>query len=162
MKALTLTQPWATLVAIGAKKIETRSWATKYRGSLAIHAAVDKRFINIRSKDYICHLEPFYTILTEYTQKLAISYQDLRDMVHRPPLPTGMIVATCKLVSVEKLEYDHQYGWQKGNRGWIMTPQEIAFGDYTLGRYVWLIADINPLPEPIPAKGSLGLWEWQS
>ena len=38
MKVLTLTQPWATLVAIGAKHIETRSWATSYRGPLAIHA----------------------------------------------------------------------------------------------------------------------------
>src|SRR6202030_2406661 len=42
MKALTLTQPWATLVAIGAKRIETRSWPTLYRGPLAIYAA--KRF----------------------------------------------------------------------------------------------------------------------
>src|SRR5574343_420007 len=39
MRALTLTQPWATLVAIGAKKIETRGWCTDYRGALAIHAA---------------------------------------------------------------------------------------------------------------------------
>src|SRR5690348_17556570 len=39
MKALTLTQPWASLVAIGAKRIETRSWSTSYRGPLAIHAA---------------------------------------------------------------------------------------------------------------------------
>jgi hypothetical protein len=39
MKVLSLTQPWATLAAIGAKKIETRSWSTAYRGPLAIHAA---------------------------------------------------------------------------------------------------------------------------
>lgn len=39
MKALSLTQPWATLVATGAKQIETRSWSTKYRGPLYIHAA---------------------------------------------------------------------------------------------------------------------------
>lgn len=39
MKALTLTQPWATLVATGKKCIETRSWRTRYRGPLAIHAA---------------------------------------------------------------------------------------------------------------------------
>ena len=39
MKALTLTQPWATAVARGVKSIETRSWATGYRGWLAIHAA---------------------------------------------------------------------------------------------------------------------------
>lgn len=38
MKALTILQPWASLIAAGAKKIETRSWATKYRGPIAIHA----------------------------------------------------------------------------------------------------------------------------
>jgi activating signal cointegrator 1 len=39
MKVLTLHQPWASLVALGVKTIETRSWSTKYRGPLAIHAA---------------------------------------------------------------------------------------------------------------------------
>ena len=32
MKALCLHQPWAYLVAIGAKRYETRSWKTRYRG----------------------------------------------------------------------------------------------------------------------------------
>ena len=39
VKALTLTQPWASLVALGFKRVETRSWRTSYRGPLAIHAA---------------------------------------------------------------------------------------------------------------------------
>ena len=39
MKVLSLWQPWATLMAIGAKKIETRHWYTRYRGPLVIHAA---------------------------------------------------------------------------------------------------------------------------
>jgi len=40
MKALTLYQPWASFVACGLKKWETRSWATEYRGPLAIHSAL--------------------------------------------------------------------------------------------------------------------------
>lgn len=39
MKGLTLTQPWATEMALGHKAVETRSWPTRYRGLLAIHAA---------------------------------------------------------------------------------------------------------------------------
>jgi hypothetical protein len=39
MKALSVMQPWATLIALGAKHIETRSWATSHRGQLAIHAS---------------------------------------------------------------------------------------------------------------------------
>ncbi len=36
MKALSVKQPWANLIADGSKTIETRSWATKYRGPLLI------------------------------------------------------------------------------------------------------------------------------
>jgi hypothetical protein len=39
VKALTLTQPWAQLVMMGEKKLETRSWPTAFTGPLAIHAA---------------------------------------------------------------------------------------------------------------------------
>lgn len=39
MKAITIWQPWASLIACGAKKYETRGWPTKYRGPIAIHAA---------------------------------------------------------------------------------------------------------------------------
>jgi hypothetical protein len=39
MRGLTLTRPWATLIAIGENSIETRSWGTLYRGELVIHSA---------------------------------------------------------------------------------------------------------------------------
>jgi activating signal cointegrator 1 len=39
VKAISLWQPWATLIALGEKKFETRSWLTNYRGQIAIHAA---------------------------------------------------------------------------------------------------------------------------
>ncbi len=42
MKALSLWQPWAHAIVTGGKRIETRSWATKYRGPLIIHAAKRK------------------------------------------------------------------------------------------------------------------------
>jgi len=42
MKALTLYQPYASAIALGLKRYETRSWATSYRGPLAIHASVKK------------------------------------------------------------------------------------------------------------------------
>lgn len=39
MKALTVRQPWADLIITGRKSIEVRSWPTRYRGPMAIHAA---------------------------------------------------------------------------------------------------------------------------
>jgi hypothetical protein len=40
IKALTIRQPWAELILRGRKPLELRSWSTKYRGPLAIHAAI--------------------------------------------------------------------------------------------------------------------------
>lgn len=39
MRAISLWQPWATAIAVGVKRVETRHWETRYRGPLAIHAA---------------------------------------------------------------------------------------------------------------------------
>ncbi len=36
MKAISVKQPWANLIASGSKTIETRTWMTKYRGPLLI------------------------------------------------------------------------------------------------------------------------------
>lgn len=64
MKAVTLTQPWATLVAIGAKQIETRSWPTNYRGPLAIHAGKGPSTIGWPQLNHICNrTEPFRSVL---------------------------------------------------------------------------------------------------
>lgn len=46
MKTFSLMQPWAMLVALGAKRLETRSWQTHYRGPLAIHASGHLSFEN--------------------------------------------------------------------------------------------------------------------
>ena len=44
MKVITLKQPFATLVAEGLKEYEFRTWNTKYRGDILIHAGkgIDK------------------------------------------------------------------------------------------------------------------------
>ena len=42
MKALSLYEPWATLIALGEKRYETRSWTTTYRGPLLICASLKR------------------------------------------------------------------------------------------------------------------------
>lgn len=148
MKALTLTQPWATLVAIGAKKIETRSWNTGYRGQLAIHAAAGK-YVD----DYLLmKIEPFYSALRD------------AGIESRLQIPLGGIIATCELAEtrcIDNLDWkEGKRGWVKGNSFWEASEQEKAFGDYSLGRYMWFLRNVVVFPEPIAAKGSLGLWEW--
>src|SRR5688572_28373946 len=42
---ITLWNPWAVFMALGYKTIETRSWATSYRGPLAIHAGKSRKMV---------------------------------------------------------------------------------------------------------------------
>ncbi|MCC6192247.1 MAG: 2-oxoglutarate dehydrogenase E1 [Anaerolineales bacterium] len=144
MKAITLTQPYATLAAINAKRIETRGWKTDYRGPLAIHAAKGwtEEVVKMTMRG-----EPFRSVL------VAAGYS-LFSL-----LPRGAVLATCTLVDCRRIVAGVK---EFGANGvlWPLDDQERAFGDYTPGRYAWLLADMQPLPTPMPARGSLGLWKW--
>lgn len=134
MKTLSLTQPWATLVAIGAKHFETRSWSTSYRGPIAIHAS--KRFP--RDAIAICFEQPFGKVL------------HASGIVTPSELPLGAVIAIAELVDIQPTA--RILG--------ILSDQEDAFGDYSPGRYAWHLTNVRKLPEPVPARGSLGLWDW--
>lgn len=160
MKVLTLTQPWATLVAIGAKRIETRSWSTSYRGPLAIHAGKRLGPGGERGLQRGCGQRYFYTALE------PILRPEGRWLFAADTLSRGAVVAVCELADVvrsETLTFEGQWSRLRegGIQTWTLTDQERAFGDYTAGRFAWLLINIRMLPAPIPAKGQLGLWEWQ-
>lgn len=144
MKVLTLTQPWATLVAIGAKRIETRSWSTAYRGPLAIHAAKGLRGMDDGQFQRLCNTPPFWDVLqrTEYAAGMVLSQL----------LPRGAIIAVGTLADVVPTR---AIPWG------VLSPQEFAFGDYSAGRFAWHLANVRRLSEPIPARGALGLWTFE-
>jgi len=48
MKALTISQPFASLIASGSKFVENRTWPTSYRGPLAIHAGKGTQYMTRR------------------------------------------------------------------------------------------------------------------
>jgi hypothetical protein len=153
MKALSIMQPWATLIAQGAKRIETRSWTTSYRGPLAIHA----------SKGLPGWVADVVRSEPQFTAALGNLF-DARGRV-LGDFTRGCIIATCQLVSVKFIGANAE-GWDWiGPTGRLfsypITDTERAFGDYTPGRYAWLLADVLPLDAPVPAKGALGLWEWE-
>lgn len=132
MRALSLTQPWAILVAIGAKKIETRSWPTRYRGLIAIHAA---KGFPVRAQDY-CRDEPFLSVLEE------------AGFTKFSQIPRGEIVAVAELKNVCRTEEIIV----------SISEQERAFGNYAPGRWAWMLANVRALSEPIPCRGALQLW----
>ena len=42
-----------------------------------------------------------------------------------------------------------------------LTDQELAFGDYSAGRYGWILEDLRTFKRPLPAKGWQRIWNWQ-
>ena len=145
MKAITLHQPWATLVAIGAKKIETRSWCTNYRGPLAIHAGMSRKYL--KGRDRILDEDYFDTVLVDVA------------------MPLGCIVATCELVDIKQIDIGISFpacrSYHQNRHHYWLTKQERAFGDYSVGRFMWLLENVHILDRPIPARGYQGFWEWK-
>lgn len=135
MKALTIHQPYATLLAMGAKQFETRSWYTKYRGDLAIHAG--KKW----NQDIIarCYRAPFQQVLRELGFESAAG------------LPRGKILAIAEIDRIWKTE---------ALPAPYLTEREEAFGNFARGRFAWKIDVKRLLDEPIPAQGQPSLSDW--
>lgn len=133
MKCLTIRQPWATLIALGEKQIETRTWRTAHRGELAIHAGM-------QVNKAICRTEPYQSLLARHGYTAD-------------NLPTGKIIAVSRISDCCEVTPELvQQGWPGGN--------EYVFGNYAEGRYAWKLEEVVPLVHPIPAKGRLGFWEY--
>lgn len=136
MKAITVWQPWAGALAAGIKANETRSWATKYRGPIAIHAAMRDVFDGLA-------LMPV-PIALKIKEALRCEWDEM---------PRGAIIATGDLVDCIRITPEYVA---------TLSLDELALGDYTPGRYAWKLANVKRLPEPIPAKGRQGLWNWEA
>ena len=125
MRAISLWQPWATAVAVGSKHIETRHWATAYRGPLVIHAA--KRW-------------------DREQREFASVEMSLGRLPRRVPL--GALVAVCRLADCIPTE-----DLMAARSAFGVTPIERIYGNYEPGRFGWLLEDIRALPEPIGFRG---------
>ena len=173
MKFLTIRQPWAQLIAVGAKTIETRSWSTSYRGPLAIHAG--KAWPVPVGEWQVPSDRGPGPMIERLVSPLAGTY---RWEAIRAPL--GAVVAVCDLVDVVPI-VDAHLGWQGDSdtperavvhddhldsltlvggtsRGYVAhgLTDQLPFGDFTSGRFAWLLDNVRPI-DPVPMKGAQGL-----
>ncbi|GAX37876.1 ASCH domain-containing protein [Nodularia sp. NIES-3585] len=129
MKAISLWQPWASLIPLGMKQVETRHWSTRYKGDLLICSA---RRDNSSQETY------FYEVVKPINPKLT--YNDF---------PFGMAVAVvnlknCLLMTNELISKQ--------------TSLEISLGLWEVGRYAWMFDNIRPI-KPFEVIGRQGLFE---
>ncbi len=143
MKCISLTQPWASLVILGHKGVETRSWRTKHRGPLLIHAS--RKFP--AEAQALCNVEPFRTALQGAAPSSLPLGQVLGSVLLLDCVPTNDFL----LDSAPPLPGDESRP--------RLTRKELAFGDYSPGRFGWLLEQPTPLVVPLTWKGHLNLFE---
>lgn len=130
MKVLSLTEPYATLISLQKKRIETRSWKTSYRGELYIHASVSN-------------------IPKEWKEN-----KELMSLVDGNSLNFGYIICKCNLVDCIYMTKEYVDNMKKNNY------QEYLCGVYEEGRYAWILDNIEELEKSIKAKGQLNIWDF--
>lgn len=153
MKALTLTPPWGTLVACGAKTIETRSWSTSYRGPLLIHQA--KGFP--RGARELLDVEPFRSVLAhEFRMHPPEPGVPAHPIYVHDHLPRGTIVAWAYLSDVLPTSM-----MQPEDGSVAISEQERAFGDFSPGRFAWVLEDVVAMRRPgYPTRGHQRVWNF--
>lgn len=130
MKAISLHQPWASLIALGIKNTETRHWSTRYRGEIAIHAAKAWDGKKKLAADQI-------------RKKLKKRLKVLDDP------PRGAIVAVADLFEVV------EFGLAIPS--WA-SLHDVLCGNFAQGRFGWRLRHIRALSEPVPVKGFQNMW----
>lgn len=144
--ALSLTQPWATLVAIGAKTFETRSWSTRYRGPLAIHAT---REAPRWSQD-----EGTRFAIDARLRRAGFETSEGLEFPAALLLPRSAVVATAVLGGILPSED------VVGRVGHAVDRHldELLFGDFSDGRFAWALGGVRRILVPVPARGRQGIW----
>ena len=159
MRALTLHQPWASLIAVGAKRIETRSWpvpstqpvGTENYSKIAIHAGktiirapFDYKPTSEQMRGINWQYDPNRRFHERVSHYLGRNWKD--------KLPTGCIVATAIIERCVIMNRENEHLWP------AKDSDERLFGEYDYGRCMWFLTDIEPVDPPINIRGYQGLW----
>lgn len=157
-RALSLWEPWASAIPAGLKTVETRGWATSWRGPLLICAA--QKVLSSRE----------FAELPEEPRLWA------RQQLDSGGLAFGHAIATARLAGCVPAELIR---WQEpgalGEERWrlgtgeqagelLVDERERPWGLYESAwgqpkRIAWLLADVRPLLAPVPMRGRQGLWQ---
>ncbi len=130
MKVLTIQEPYATFIMQGMKKIETRSWKTKYRGEIYIHAGKSKNFLKKIKNNKVLKL----------LEGIVLNYGNI---ICRAEL-VDCIYMTKEFIDKVKNENNYEY----------------ILGEYEVGRYAWVLENVQELEKKVFAKGKLNIWTY--
>jgi hypothetical protein len=130
LTAITIHQPWASLIAKGCKQYETRDWPTNHRGPIVIHAGRKPK-----GKQELREHE-----------KVVESFKDLLN----EDCPYSSVIAIAQLTDV--ICMTEEFVGQQ-------SATELRCGNWAVGRYAFKLENVRAIA-PIPAVGKQGLWKW--
>lgn len=155
MRALTLTQPWAGLVASGIKLVENRPRRIAPRDlfgqRFAVHAS---RQIDRKAWQRIIEIEP----------KVALDYPGPMEPSARVHRLAGI---TSAVIAVATLRHELHGGWNEDaiaeHKASLFEQLQILVGDgrqvrWFFGPVGYILADVRALATPVPCRGALGFW----
>jgi hypothetical protein len=138
MKAISIWQPYASLIIHGHKVVETRGWAAPK--SIIGQTIAIASTANIKREQRDAYNDEEFQYFYKDT-----GLPDLENLPCGYALGTAMIVG-CDLIT-ESLVED-------------VSLEELSYGWWDYGRYAWHLSQARPFPEPIRCKGNQGIWEW--
>ena len=173
MMAISLWQPWASLIACGAKPFETRHWSPPRHligQTIAIHAA---KKIDRDAADFALEL-----MSGDYDNEYAGLSANLKRACESPPtlagkfvcvtMPIGCVVATARLDAAFHLgaaatETAHPAASVTGRLvsrplPACFTVRYDDFGDYAPGRWAWLLTEVRAVTPLVAVKGAQGFF----
>lgn len=165
LRVLSLHQPWASLVAVGVKSIETRSWPTKHRGRIGIASTQTRPSLGLTIGEYstrwlagdvVLHKTPYPLVTRSLPLGAIVATANLLDCV---PIVDDGAARNCVDVRVGHPEAGAVLRLDRTEPGWPTTLVEtitdvldqLPYGDFTPGRWAWLLDDVKPTTERCPA-----------
>lgn len=130
MKALTISQPYASLIASGEKFIENRTWERSYRGPLAIHAGLGSKYLS-------------KTELSKYPTGCVVALARLVACVRLSTILSNADIASNKRKSIVP--------------GTTKNWSELGRHKHAEGPWCWVLEDVVKLDPPIACRGAQGL-----
>jgi hypothetical protein len=138
MKALTICQPYAEMICLPEthpehKRVENRTWYTRYRGTLYIHAGKSRQWLTSTVDDQLFEIdEPTGLYVDDMAFGAVVAIARLVDCLAVDPILRGA--------------YDEKYPWLRAHK-------------HVNGPYCWVLDQVKRI-EPIPYKGAQGLWDY--
>jgi hypothetical protein len=133
MLCLTVCEPWATLIAQGRKKVENRTWATKHRGPLLIHAGKAHK-----------HYEAELREAASWPGRYGVPLPAASELTWGGLIAVVDLTACLALRDLDPGDQD-EFAWVKEH-------------PFTEGPFCWVLQNARIMPRPVPWRGAQGLW----